>query len=395
MHQAKVSIIEIYKSKLIFSFPIVMCLVGREADFPRMGAEFVEQWDSLDSLTGNTALFVFGGRVGDSRDVLREVVGTPVKFCLPQIFSSSANGFGESALQEELLSNYIDETRRRLVGTSYQDRTNELFEKLSLKANQSQVDELVEFFGLRESDVPCLHVCFLSHNFEYIIDLSSYNGNVYDALKCFFEILEKCEYEDATKRLKLEFESLTELEKENGMLVKDTYYQSQLYLREFIHTSDMPDGCVEALKSVIENSITTPDEESNIRNACRLLKDRLDKENFEKIKTDLATVYGASYRNERQNHNEYSVQTNLVNKNRLAIDEAKKSVMRSIDNDRGRFELELDARFKRTGIKKPKNLLEQLNRFVDFKPNIIGIGVNFNEVLSVINDNKKKNTNIE
>ena len=65
MYRVQIPIAQFYRLCLQAAaeggFDVVLCLVGRKADSPRIYEEIVRNWSSLHDLTGEQILFVFAG----------------------------------------------------------------------------------------------------------------------------------------------------------------------------------------------------------------------------------------------------------------------------------------------------------------------------------------------
>lgn len=175
----EVTLVEFYQSGLRFArdagYKMVFCLVARHADATGAYDEIIQKWESLDDLTGSAILFLFAGdairRNYDSKNfVSQQHEGQPIIFNENALMlNSQYNVESRRRGTQDFYAHYSVEALRsgtrkyrsslNSLGRHQPERPN----STALPLNQSrEVSELRNYLGIREADIPCLHVTFLS-----------------------------------------------------------------------------------------------------------------------------------------------------------------------------------------------------------------------------------------
>lgn len=175
MYETYLSLTEYYKKCLEIArsndFIWTICLLSRKADTETLYEKIVDQWTSLDDITGKRILFIFSSNKFKSPTIICKSKQNRVDGYINPFFKVSNNfplfgmnyGFGKIMSQPK--KKLIDEHSRT-------------------------ISSMAKYLELMEEDIPCLVVTNLLNNKKFIIKITD-EFDCYNFIKLMIELMEE------------------------------------------------------------------------------------------------------------------------------------------------------------------------------------------------------------
>lgn len=348
MFKTKLNIIDFYKSELISSFPIVMCLISRRADLPNLENEIHEYWGSLNSVTGENILFIFSTKTV-------KTTKENIEFEIPRFITSNKNTLK--------LNNY---KRKNTSFFSNKENPKWFIEQ------EKQTNEMLSFFKLKETDIPCLHLTFVIPGFTYIINLNE-SSDIYNLTRSVIEVLESCQYENILNqehKLYIEKQSI----KSNIENIKSNdYFNAYNNLIDLLKNKDLNIKIKSTIRKILNHKKELPITE--LQELIKYLKNNLEfKKYYKQHKYDFKIIFDTS--NNPCTHiniKEYYIELKRSKQTLNDLNKITNSNIKIILNN-------LNKVLKQ----KKTNTAEKIISTLELKPNIFGFGLNLNNILELL-----------
>lgn len=351
-----------------------MCLVSRRADLPNVEHEIQRYWSSLDSVTGKNILFVFSSQKDSSEKIIKKIKGRPTQFEIPKAIEFPSNRSESQELKSKLISDF----------------TKENYEKFNLwngkwyLGQELQTNQIASFFGLKEIDIPCLHLTFLIPGFEYVIKINE-PEDIYSLSKKIIETLDAGNYEGILNEIKGLISKKQELEKYISDFYKHKHFYSYDNLNSLIKKHVFEEKIERVLSQILISNPANSISLSSLEKHIRFLKKSSEfKPLYKEYKKDFKNIHDVLKGNcPAVNISEYYQD---INEARDELELTKKTIYNKLSNSKTHLIKTLRKELKEyeTSNLANEGIIQKVISTLELKPNAFGLGINLNQMIELL-----------
>ncbi len=366
MHITNFSIVDFYKSNAYQSFPLIICLIAREADLKLDELQTIKtNWNSLNSLTGAKSLFIFSQQQEEDNPPIEKINGQLTRINNPKF-----------CLNNSQIDNF-NLLRQEFVKKVNKNKNTPPTKKRWYDNQESQIEELRTFFDLKERDLPCFHLTFLPFGLTLSVKVDP-TINIYNNLKRIFEILDNENYSNLVDEIS-ELISKKVLYLNQIQDIKNSqHYQAHISIEKTITQNSFSENISSNLEKLLKNN---KKEEEFIENISYLKSQMNGSIKYKQIKKYTGILYDVYFSNKIP---KTSIQDSKhkIHELEISIKNLEDNLLNLIKYGGNKIQSSLSTINKSSPIslsKKPKWF-----DCLELKPNIAGIGINFNYIIELL-----------
>jgi hypothetical protein len=373
MFRSKINIIDFYKLGLISSFPICICLLSRRGDYPNIDQQIGNLWNSLDDVTSDLILFVFGDTQNHCEERIKEFSRISAVFELPKFISVHDSIDSYEEFREKVIAKFIKDKSIKTFSFNWN----------WYEGHESQISDLLDFFEIKESNLPCLHITFLYPGFTYVFPLEKNGSTVYEQIQSIVEYLRSVNFKQKVIKSFEQASAINTLEKRLNSLKNQEFYHAISSLKIFLNETRLEKDIQNRITSILNNSSTTQKSAKKMQEQIRYLKQNMHSNRYKKIKPYTTSIFNAFFRDPSL-HKSIQEQEKIIQKVENSLTKKQETLHLKLQNEEQEIINSLDDLINTSNDSNnySRSMFTKLLSYLELKPNFMGLGLNLNTLLT-------------